>query len=380
MNRTILGKVCNIVMGQSPIGSSYNEIGEGVALINGPTEFTDKYPIKRQWTNKRTKLCKKDDILICVRGSSTGRMNIANDTYCIGRGVAAISGRSDVALTEYIYYLLDFEVNNILLKSAGSTFPNITSKELNELPIMLFDSTTQKNIVEILKTWDKAIDLKQKLLQEKLKQKQGLMQRLLTGKIRIRGFNGVWKVTKISKILEESKELEENPSFERLLSVRLHLQGVNKRVVTGSEVDGATTVYTRRAGQFIYGKQNFHNGSMGIVPKELDGFASSADIPSFNFRSGYSSKYFYYYWARTNYYKELESLTTGTGSKRLNPKEFLSVSIKIPDYQEQNKIMIILDKASEEINLLEKEIELLKKQKKGLMQLLLSGIVRVNCD
>lgn len=380
MNKVEIGKVCSIVMGQSPQGSSYNEFGEGVALINGPTEFTNKYPIKRQWTNRPTKICNNGDILICVRGSSTGRMNIANDDYCIGRGVAAISGKEELALTEYIYYLLDFQVNSILLKSTGSTFPNLTSKELNELTIVLFPIYEQRKIVDILSTWDKALELKQNLLKEKQKQKKGLMERLLTGKIRLKGFNEEWKEVSIGQIIQESKLLENKPMQEKLLSVKLHLQGVSKRELVGTEVEGATTVYRRLSGQFIYGKQNFHNGALGIIPKELDGFASSSDIPSFDFKEGYEPYYFYYYCARPNYYKKLESLTTGTGSKRLNPKSFLNISIKIPQYDEQCEIVKVISIADREVKLLESEIELLKQQKKGLMQLLLTGIVRVKCD
>jgi type I restriction enzyme S subunit len=88
-----LGDVSEIIMGQSPAGNSYNQNANGIALINGPTEFTEKYPIKIQWTTLPTKLCKEGDILLCIRGSSTGRMNISNDSYCIGRGVAAIRAK-----------------------------------------------------------------------------------------------------------------------------------------------------------------------------------------------------------------------------------------------------------------------------------------------
>ena len=85
-----LGEVSEIIMGQSPEGVSYNIEGIGSPLINGPVEFTEKYPVKIKWTSKPTKFCQVADILFCVRGSTTGRMNIANDTYCIGRGIAAI--------------------------------------------------------------------------------------------------------------------------------------------------------------------------------------------------------------------------------------------------------------------------------------------------
>jgi type I restriction enzyme S subunit len=90
-----LGDSAEVVMGQSPAGTSYNRSGFGSPLINGPTEFTDKHPIKIQWTSQPTKFCKKGDLLLCVRGSSTGRINISDDEYCIGRGVAAIRAKTE---------------------------------------------------------------------------------------------------------------------------------------------------------------------------------------------------------------------------------------------------------------------------------------------
>lgn len=87
---SFLGDCGEVIMGQSPPGSSYNRTGNGSPLINGPTEFTDRHPIKIQWTTQPARFCTTGDLLICVRGSSTGRTNYADDTYAIGRGVAAI--------------------------------------------------------------------------------------------------------------------------------------------------------------------------------------------------------------------------------------------------------------------------------------------------
>ncbi|WP_373485063.1 restriction endonuclease subunit S [Acetobacterium malicum] len=68
--------IAEILMGQSPSGDSYNNDSIGIALLNGPTEFGSVHPTPIQWTTKPTKICTVDDILFCVRGSSTGRMNI----------------------------------------------------------------------------------------------------------------------------------------------------------------------------------------------------------------------------------------------------------------------------------------------------------------
>src|SRR5205085_4287702 len=78
---------------QSPPGDTYNTTGEGVPLINGPVEFSAGpfgRTVVNQYTIAPTNFCEEGDLLICVRGSTTGRTNVAAFRACIGRGVAAI--------------------------------------------------------------------------------------------------------------------------------------------------------------------------------------------------------------------------------------------------------------------------------------------------
>jgi type I restriction enzyme M protein len=95
--RVRLGDAAEIIMGQSPPGESYNKDGIGIPLINGPVEFdNDQLGQSKviQYTSQPTKLCKKGDLLVCVRGATTGRTNIASVDACIGRGVAAIRAKN----------------------------------------------------------------------------------------------------------------------------------------------------------------------------------------------------------------------------------------------------------------------------------------------
>ena len=88
-----LGFVTNVLMGQSQPGETYNQRKEGIPLINGPVEFSEGpfgITVLNQYTTAPTKLCKKGDLLLCVRGSTTGRTNVAGFDACIGRGVAAL--------------------------------------------------------------------------------------------------------------------------------------------------------------------------------------------------------------------------------------------------------------------------------------------------
>lgn len=196
-----LGDAAEVVMGQSPVGASYNRSGTGAPLINGPTEFTEKYPIKIQWTSQPTKFCKKGDVLLCVRGSSTGRINISDDDYCIGRGVAAIRAKSG-ADTSFITFQVESAVKSILALTTGSTFPNIDGKSIRAIQFPLPPLPEQQAIASALSDVGALITALEQLITKKRNIKQGAMQQLLTGKKRLPGFGGEWEVKKLGEILD----------------------------------------------------------------------------------------------------------------------------------------------------------------------------------
>ena len=142
-----LDKVCEIIMGQSPPGETYNMDGKGAPLINGPVEFGPE-PFSRttinQYTTAPRKMCREDDLILCVRGSTTGRMNIAGYSGCIGRGVAAIRSSTSQQWVNYVINSLRYQIHQL---GSGSTFPNITSKDLAALQIPLPSFETQQQIV-----------------------------------------------------------------------------------------------------------------------------------------------------------------------------------------------------------------------------------------
>lgn len=179
-----LSKMASITMGQSPAGETYNTDGKGLPLLNGPTEFTERYPIKKQWTSSPTKVCNPGDVLLCVRGSSTGRMNMSDDTYCIGRGIAAISNNKNGAV-EFIEHLLVRLTDIIVSMTSGSTFPNIDKKTLSSIGVSIPPLDEQKAIAKVLSANDRTTEGLEKLRNQYQFQKKALMQQLLTGKRRV---------------------------------------------------------------------------------------------------------------------------------------------------------------------------------------------------
>lgn len=200
------------------------------------------------------------------------------------------------------------------------------------------------------------------------------MQKLFAQELRFDD-NCQYKTKQVKDFLIESK-IEGIDDINKRLTVKLNLNGITVRESKTIEIEGATKQFIRKTGQFIYGKQNLHKGAFGIIPKELDGYLTSSDIPSFDFKEGIEPKWFYYYFARKSFYEKLENLSTGTGSKRISPKEFLNIKIIVPEFKEQHKIVCLLEKFDEKINGISNQIVQMNMFKKSLLQQMF--VVRIN--
>lgn len=145
-----LGDMAEITMGQSPSGDTYNDKGEGLPLINGPVEFGPDQlseTVVTKYTSKPTKICEKGDLLLCVRGSTTGRTNIAGQKACLGRGVASIKAITRTVLQDLLnIYIANYRYE-IYKMGTGSTFPNVSSKVISSIKIFLPDLKNQTKIV-----------------------------------------------------------------------------------------------------------------------------------------------------------------------------------------------------------------------------------------
>jgi type I restriction enzyme S subunit len=131
---SILSDIANITMGQSPDGSSYNDVGKGTIFYQGSTDFGIRFPSVRMYTTSPGRFAKKGDILMSVR-APVGDTNIANIDCCIGRGLAALN--SKIGSITHLYFILrDLKAKFDKLNAVGTTFGAITKDELFSLPIV----------------------------------------------------------------------------------------------------------------------------------------------------------------------------------------------------------------------------------------------------
>lgn len=158
MSSETLGDVAHIVMGQSPPGDSATSDPTGLPLLNGPTEFGPHHPEPVQFTEDVRKRAVKGDLLFCVRGSTTGRMNWADREYAIGRGIAAIRHKQDARVQPFVRAVVEHGLANLLAQATGSTFPNVSFTQLAAVPYPCIDMDQQSAIARVLGAIDDKIE------------------------------------------------------------------------------------------------------------------------------------------------------------------------------------------------------------------------------
>jgi len=175
-----LGDVVDIQMGQSPNSSNYNSRGDGLPLIQGNADISNRQTIKRVFTSQITKLGKAGDILMSVR-APVGEIARATFDVCLGRGVCALRFPND-----FLYHYLIFLEPTWGKHSKGSTFDAVNSSDINAVEISIPSYTSEQTaIATILSDMDAEIAALEQRRDKTRALKQGMMQELLTGKTRL---------------------------------------------------------------------------------------------------------------------------------------------------------------------------------------------------
>lgn len=177
-----LGDVTDLIMGQSPPGSTYNKKGNGIPFLQGKAEFGDMHPRHIKFTTDPKKIAPPHSILMSVR-APVGDVNIADIEYCIGRGLGSISLINGD--NQYLFYNLTFIKPSIKKEGTGSTFKAINKSKLEDVQVPFPPLPEQRRIADMLSSVDEKIQLeedKKKALDDLFKT---LLNDLMTAKIRV---------------------------------------------------------------------------------------------------------------------------------------------------------------------------------------------------
>lgn len=278
------------------------------------------------------------------------------------------------------YFLASKKTRDLISDRATGTssgMKNISQSAFLGLPILLPPLPEQRKIAAILSTWDDSLATLTNLLAAKRQQKRGLAEALLTGKKRLPGFAGEWEEKKLGDYLRESRVPGSDGATARKLTVKLWGKGVYEKQekLLGSE---NTKYFKRSAGQLIFSKLDFLNGAFGIIPTHLDGLESTLDLPSFDFLAGIDPTFLLELISRDDFYSRFEGgAIGGRKARRVTPEEFLKTKMPLPPLPEQKAIASVLSTLDAEIASLEALKAKVQEQKRGLMDELLTGRIRV---
>ena len=307
---------------------------------------------------------KKGDILISAAGT-IGRTVVfdGKDSYFQDSNIVWVANDEAKALNKYLLY---YYTTSPWYTTTGGAISRLYNENISNAQILLPPLAEQEKIAGILGTWDEAIEKLSSLIEQKKLLKKGLMQRLLIGKTRLNGFTQPWKEVKlgdICKIATGKKDVNEgNPDG-------LYPFFTCAKINTFSDTFSFDQEAILIAGNGEVGHCQYYNGKFEAYQRTyiLSDFTLSA-LLLFQYLN-------YFFKQRIDEQKQQGAMPY------IKLKTLIDFQIYIPrDKNEQNSLLNILSTADDEINLLNKKLEALKEQKKGLMQQLLTGQTRVKVN
>jgi len=304
--------------------------------------------------------------------------------------VWVLKSEKKICDTNFLFRLIQthrfIQVANV---SSGSKMPRADWDLVSSFPFALPSLPEQRAIANILSTWDTAIQTTQALISQKEAEKKWFMQNLLTGKKRLKGFSGEWKEYHLSDIFNRvnRKNTEENTNVVTISAQRGFVKQTdffNKTVAS----DTLNNYYLVEKGEFCYNK-SYSNGYPWGATKRLLDFDKAVVTTlyiCFAIRDikRNSGDFFEHYFEANLLDRGLTRIAheggRAHGLLNVTPSDFFNLQITIPSLEEQSAIAQVLQTAGKEIELLKTKLEQQKLQKKGLMQVLLKGKVRVKIN
>lgn len=295
---------------------------------------------------------------------------------------------------QYLYFFLDYDASLLQNAIQGGTMHHITKNDMEKRFIPLPPMEEQQNIAKVLNTWDKAIEKQTQLIEKLELRKKGLMQQLLIGKKRLPGFSGEWKKAKLG---DATIFLSTNSfSREQLNSVKgnvLNIHYGDVLVRYSSVLDASKEDIPYINEQIEYSPKDYVNSGDVIMADtaedEMVGRCCEViNIDNIKVVSGlhtilihpiikFAPKYLGYYLNSERYHKQIISIMQGIKVYSITKDALKNTIIDIPNIEEQAAIANILSLCDNEILLAKQKLNSFQQQKKGLIQVLLTGKKRV---
>ena len=276
-----------------------------------------------------------------------------------------------VISSEYFYQILRSILFEKLIKmiKSGSSIPHIFQRDMNDFIVPIPPKEEQEKIAQILMTWDDVIEKQEELIKQEKEFKKGMLQKIFSQKLRFKDENGndypKWEEKKLGEIADIVKGKQLN---------KLDLDAFGEYPVINGGVlpSGYYSEYNTLKNTITISEGG---NSCGYINYIKTNFWAGGHCYILKFNNNYKEKYIYFILKHNE--KKIMNLSVGSGLPNIQKKDINSYILNFPSLPEQEKIADFLSIIDEKIEILEKKLEELKEQKKGLMQKLLTGEVRV---
>lgn len=353
--------------------------------LNDSNEHISKSALE----NSSAKLFKKETILLAMYGATIGKVSILKEDAATNQACCAIMTNNN-NFNEYIYYQLLFNKKKLIELGCGAGQPNISQKIIRDFSIKCPQNKDEQiRIANNLADIDSLIENKEKLIEKKNLIKQGVMQKLLTGKKRLPGFNNEWKQVELGSLGKIYNGLTGktkndfgwgNSKYVTFLNV-LKNRKLNNKLFERVNINDAQNFI--RYGDLFFNTSSETPEEVALCSAFMDETEENIAVNSFcfgfrlnNLKSIYPLylvDYFRSYKGR----KKIIEIAQGSTRYNLSKEYFLKILIPIPDYEEQKAISTMITDMDQEINFLEQDLEKYKQIKQGMMEQLLTGKIRL---
>ncbi|MCB4780974.1 MAG: restriction endonuclease subunit S [Sulfurovum sp.] len=311
------------------------------------------------------------DVLLTTEAPLGNIAQIDNENIALAQRVIKFRGKDNLDNTYLKYHFLGNNFQAYLNRLAiGTTVLGIQGKQLHKMLIPVPPLKEQQKIAQILSTWDDAISKQEELIVAKEQLKIGLMQRLLSGGK---------EETKLNQVLfHEARPVDKPDVGYWRLGLRSHAKGTFHTFVEDPKTVSMDTLYEVKENDLIVNITFAWEHALALATKNDEGKLVSHRFPTYVFKPEYSPQFFKYYMLQPRFKYALVNISPGGAGRNrvMSKKDFLKLKVTVPTLEEQQKIAQVLTTADKEIELLKSELTALKEQKRGLMQRLLTGVVR----
>lgn len=333
---------------------------------------------------------KAGDILICVRN---GSQNLIGKTALItqeaeGCAFGAFMAVFRSSISKYVFYLLGTELyRKYIYRNLGATINSINGSDLKKFRFPFPPLAEQRKIAEVLGVWDEAIEKQARLIEKLALRKRGLMQRLLSAKLRLPGFSEPWKKVKLGEIGKFDKgygvpkESIRNTGNKAITYGEIYTKHdfVIKKFT--SYIDDETAVVSKKITQgailFTGSGETLEDIGKCVAFIDNDIAYAGGDIIIFNPSIEINSLVLSYCLNSAPVNAQKATYGQGHSVVHIYQKDLAKLQVTIPSFPEQNAIAEVLTAADREIELAKEKLDRLRRQKRGLMQQLLTGKKRI---